>query len=238
LDFDAVVFATGTRPNIEYAKGAIQTRRGIIVNERLETNCESIYAIGEIAELQGNLFGITAAAEEQATVLANHLNGNPMSQYHGTVSMNILKFPGIDLCSIGLTSVPDDPSGYEEVVFTDKAARYYKKCIVKDDVLVGAILMGDKAEFTEFKKLIVQKTELAALRNTLLRTGKPVEPAIGKLVCSCNNVGKGNILKAFRSGTTGIDAVCEQTGAGLGCGSCRPEIQKILKEEPELAAVI
>jgi ferredoxin-nitrate reductase len=236
FNFDAIVFAIGTKPNINFAKGIIETRRGIIVNEHLQTSHPDIYAIGEIAELNGSLFGITAAAEEQADVLANHLLGNPMSEYHGTVPMNILKFPGIDLCSVGLTSVPAGAKDFEEVVFIDKAARYYKKCIVKDDVLMGAILMGDKAEFAEFKKLIVQQTELAGLRNKLLRTGKPVEPVMGKLLCSCNNVGTGNIQKAIRNGATQIDSVCEATGAGLGCGSCRPEIQKLLKEELEPAS--
>ena len=236
LNFDAVVFAIGTKPNIEFAKGVVDTRRGIIVNEHLQTSRKDVYAIGEIAELNGNLFGITAAAEEQADVLANHLLGNPVSEYHGTVPMNILKFPGIDLCSVGLTSIPAAAKGFEEVVFIDKAARYYKKCIVKDDVLMGAILMGDKAEFAEFKKLIVQQTELAGLRSKLLRTGKPVEPVMGKLLCSCNNVGAGNIQKAIRSGATQVDSVCEATGAGLGCGSCRPEIQKLLKEELEPAS--
>lgn len=235
--FDAVIFAIGTRPNIEYAEGTVKTRRGILVNEHLQTSCDSIYAIGEIAELHGRLFGITTAAEEQAMVLAGHLNGNPMSEYHGTVPMNILKFPGIDLCSIGITRIPDGVKNYEEVIFIDKATRYYKKCIVKDDVLMGAILMGDKAEFAEFKKLIVKKTELASLRNKLLRTGKPVEPVIGKLLCSCNNVGVGNIQKAIRLGAGKMDAVCEQTSAGLGCGSCRPEIQKILKEELNLVVI-
>ena len=215
----------------------VKTRRGILINEHLQTSCKGIYAIGEIAELNGRLHGITAAAEEQASVLAGHLLGNPISQYHGTEEMNILKFPGIDLCSIGLTSIPDGATAYEEIVFTDKATRYYKKCLVKDDVLVGAILMGDKAEFTEFRKLIVQKTELGVLRMHLLRSGKPVEPVIGKLLCSCNNVGAGNIQKAIRSGTQGLEAVCEQTSAGLGCGSCRPEIHKILKEELELTAI-
>jgi len=233
LNFDAVVFAIGTKPNIDFARSVVDTRRGIIVNEHLRTSRKDIYAIGEIAELQGNLFGITAAAEEQADVLANHLLGNPMSEYQGTVPMNILKFPGIDLCSVGLTSIPAGSNEYEEVVFIDKAARYYKKCIVKDDVLVGAILMGDKAEFAEFKKLIVQRTELAGLRSKLLRSGKPTEPVIGKLICSCNNVGAGNIQKAIRGGCRQLDAVCEQTGAGLGCGSCRPEIQKLIKEELE-----
>ena len=160
-----------------------------------------------------------------------------MSEYHGTEPMNILKFPGIDLCSIGLTKIPSESKEYEEIIFIDKATHYYKKCIVKDDVLMGAILMGDKAEFAEFKKLIIKKTELAGLRNKLLRTGKPVEPVIGKLLCSCNNVGAGNIQKVIQSGTIDFDAICEQTSAGLGCGSCRPEIQKIMKEELEPATV-
>ncbi|WP_163322763.1 nitrate reductase [Draconibacterium mangrovi] len=233
LVFDSIVFAVGTKPNISFAKGVVNVRRGIIVNEHLKSSNPDIYAIGEIAELNGNLFGITAAAEEQADILAKHLLGNPISEYYGTVPMNILKFPGIDLCSIGLTSVPAGAEGFEEIVFIDKATRYYKKCIVKNDVLMGAILMGDKAEFAEFKKLIVEQKELAGLRNTLLRTGKPMEPVIGKLLCSCNNVGSGNIQKAIRNGASHEDAVCEITGAGLGCGSCRPEIQKLLKEELE-----
>lgn len=235
--FNAIIFAVGTRPNIEFAKEVVETRRGIIINEHLRTSNNSIYAIGEIAELHGNLYGITAAAEEQAKILANHLNGNPMSSYHGTELMNILKFPGINLCSIGLTIIPDNDSSYEEIVFIDRTARYYKKCIIKNDVLVGSILLGDKAEFAEFKKLIVQKTELAGLRNKLLRSGKPVEPVIGKILCSCNNVGVGNIKKAILSGAKEIDALCEQTNAGLGCGSCRPEIQKILKDQLELTIV-
>lgn len=234
MRFDAVVFAVGTRPNIGFAKDAVEIRRGIVVNNHLQTSDKDIYAIGEIAELNGTLYGITAAAEEQATVLAQHLSGNPMSAYFGSVSMNILKFPGIDLCSIGLTSVPDDSTGYEEVVFIDKATHYYKKCIVKDDVLKGAILLGDKTEFAEFRKLIANKTELAGLRSKLLRTGKPAEPVLGKLLCSCNQVGVGNIENAVSDGIKQLDAICEKTGAGLGCGSCRPEIRKIMNGHMEV----
>jgi ferredoxin-nitrate reductase len=235
--FNSIVFAIGTSPNIEFAEHVVNTRRGIVVDGHLKTSCDSIYAIGEVAEYKGKLFGITAAAEEQAEVLANHLNGNPMSEYRGTEPMNILKFPGIELCSVGLTKIPSESDEYEEIVFIDKATHYYKKCIVKDDVLMGAILMGDKAEFAEFKKLIVNKTELAGLRNKLLRTGKPIEPVRGKLVCSCNNVGTGNIQKVMRTGISDFDAICEHTSAGLGCGSCRPEIQKIIKEELEPVTV-
>jgi ferredoxin-nitrate reductase len=203
------------------------------VNEYLQTNDPNIFAIGEIAEFKGNLYGITSAAEEQARVLAAYLHGNTMSFYSGSVLMNLLKFPGIDLCSIGLSTIPDDSVEYEEVVFLDRAERYYKKCIVKGDVLVGAILMGDKAEFTEFRKLIVQKTELAGLRKKLLRTGKASEPMLGKMICSCNNVGEENIRNTIKNGCTDLDSVCEKSGAGLGCGSCRPEIKEILKEVSE-----
>ncbi|MBW8323651.1 MAG: molybdopterin-dependent oxidoreductase [Prolixibacteraceae bacterium] len=228
--YNAIVLAVGTRPNIEYATDVLQLRRGILVNEYLQTSDPHIFAIGEIAEFKGNLYGITSAAEEQARVLAAYLHGNTMSFYSGSVLMNLLKFPGIDLCSIGLSTIPDDSGEYEEVVFLDRAERYYKKCIVKGDVLVGAILMGDKAEFTEFRKLIVQKTELAGLRKKLLRTGKASEPMLGKIICSCNNVGEGNILKVIEKGSTDLDSVCEKSGAGLGCGSCRPEIKEIMKE--------
>jgi ferredoxin-nitrate reductase len=228
--YNAIVLAVGTRPNIEYATDVLKLRRGIIVNEYLQTSDPNIFAIGEIAEFKGSLYGITSAAEEQARVLAAYLNGNTMSFYTGSVLMNMLKFPGIDLCSIGLSAIPDDSGDFDEVVFLDRAERYYKKCIVKGDVLVGAILMGDKAEFSEFRKLIDRKTELAGLRNKLLRTGKPSEPLLGKLICSCNNVGDGNIRKAMDEGCLDLDSVCDKTGAGLGCGSCRPEIKKILED--------
>ncbi|HKJ40989.1 MAG TPA: (2Fe-2S)-binding protein, partial [Sunxiuqinia sp.] len=150
--------------------------------------------------------------------------------YQGSVLMNILKFPGIDLCSIGLTSIAHDDNDHEEIIFLDKSARYYKKCIVKDDVLVGAILLGDKAEFAEFRNLISRQGELGTKRMQLLRAGKQPDPVIGKLVCSCNNVGAGNIQKALKNGTSGLNKICETTGAGLGCGSCRPEVLKIIQK--------
>lgn len=237
MRYNAIVLAVGTRPNIEYATDVLQLRRGILVNEYLQTSDPNIFAIGEIAEFKGNLYGITSAAEEQARVLAAYLHGNTMSFYSGSVLMNLLKFPGIDLCSIGLSSIPDHSGEYEEVVFLDKAEHYYKKCIVKGDVLVGAILMGDKAEFTEFRKLIVQKTELAGLRTKLLRTGKPTEPMLGKMICSCNNVGEGNIQDAIEKGCTDLDSVCEKSGAGLGCGSCRPEIKMIIENARQPALI-
>ncbi|MGV3764152.1 molybdopterin-dependent oxidoreductase, partial [Parapedobacter sp.] len=225
---DAVLIAIGTTPNIELAKAAgLQCQRGVVVNNRLQTSDPSIYAIGEIAEFEGTLYGITAAAEQQGSVVARYHNGDVGSVYQGSVFMNIIKIQGFDLCSIGLVDCPDDR--YEEIVFIDKAKRYYKKCIVHQDRLVGAILIGDKNEFLEFKDLITNKTELSEKRLRLLRSGSAKEPVIGKVVCSCNQVGEGNLTNLIRSGCAELGALCDASGAGSGCGSCRPQVMAILE---------
>jgi ferredoxin-nitrate reductase len=144
--------------------------------------------------------------------------------------MNIIKIHGFDLCSIGLSECPNDQD-YEEVVFIDKAKRYYKKCIIHQDRLVGAILIGDKSEFLEFRDLIANKTELSEKRLQLLRSGNKADPVLGKLVCSCNNVGSENIRKKIEEGCGNMKDLCATTGAGMGCGSCRPEVKRLLEEK-------
>ncbi|MET4082658.1 ferredoxin-nitrate reductase [Pedobacter sp. UYP30] len=228
IECDAVVLAIGTTPNVELAKDCgLMVKRGVVVNEYLQTSDTAIFAIGEIAEFDGILYGITAAAEQQAAVLANYLYGDIASFYQGSVFMNIIKVHGFDLCSIGLPECPNDRE-YEEIVFIDKAKRYYKKCIIHQDRLVGAILIGDKNEFQEYRDLISNKIELSGKRLQLLRSGKAPAPIIGKLICSCNNVGEGNISDAIANGCIEIKDLCAKTGAGTGCGSCRPEVKRIL----------
>ncbi|MCZ2479151.1 nitrate reductase [Aquirufa nivalisilvae] len=228
LTCQAMVIAIGTIPNIELAKEAgLKTQRGICVDEYLQTNDPDIYAIGEIAECDGALFGITAAAEQQAEIVARYLFGDISAQYSGSLLMNILKMHGTDFCSMGVIELPQNPA-YEEVVFIDKTKRYYKKCIIHNDRLVGAILIGDKREFLEFKNLIENKIELSEKRLQLLRSGEAPEPVIGRLICSCNGVGEGNLLKKIDAGCTDHLQLCQLSGAGMGCGSCRPEVKSIL----------
>jgi len=229
LDCDALVFAIGTVPNIEIAKTAgLDHRRGVIVDGYLRTSDEHIHAIGEIAEFEANLYGFTAAAEQQAAALARFLNGDIAQPYTGTVPMNIIKIHGFDLCSIGMPECPNSKD-YEEIVFIDKARRYYKKCIIHQDRLVGAILVGDKEEFREFREWITGKIELSDRRLQLLRSGGKAMPVKGRLVCSCNNVGVGNLEDQIQGGTRELGALCAASGAGTGCGSCRPEVKRILE---------
>ena len=234
LQVDAVVYAVGTRPNIEFAAEAgIKSGRGIIVNDYLQTSDENVFAIGEIAEHKGRLYGITSSAEQQADIVAQYLNGDIFAVYQSSVLMNILKFSDFDLCSIGMAEVPVNEDGYDEILFIDKSMRYYKKCIIKDDKLVGAILVGDKSEFAEFKSLIENNIELSDKRLELLRSGKKGEPVIGPVLCTCNNVGKGNISQKIQDGVDTLHEVCKSTGAGLGCGSCKPEIQEMIAKSKE-----
>ena len=228
IEAQAIVIAIGTVPNIEIAKASgIECKRGVVVDEYLQTNDKNVFAIGEIAEFKGFLYGITAAAEQQAEIVARYLNGDISKYYSGSLLMNILKMHGTDLCSLGEVECPDDPD-YEEVVFIDKAKRYYKKCIIHNDRLIGAILIGDKIEFLEYRDLIENKIELSEKRLQLLRSGKATEPVIGKLVCSCNNVGEGNLVNKIKEGCKDHLQLCQLTGAGMGCGSCRPEVKAIL----------
>jgi ferredoxin-nitrate reductase len=240
LTCNAVVYAVGTRPNIELAQEAgLACGRGVQVNEYLQTSDPDILAMGEVAEFNQVVNGITMAAEQQADVAARFLTGDKCSYYSGSIFMNILKLSGLELCSLGMVKAPENDPDYEEVIFTDRARRYYKKCIIHQDRLVGAILMGDKSEFAEFKTLIESKLELSEKRMGLLRSGKAAAPVLGQLVCSCNNVGEGNLANLVRGGCSDFRQLCQQSGAGMGCGSCKPEVKALLERhrEPELAAV-
>lgn len=232
ISCNAIVYAIGTRPNIELAKQAnLETRRGVLVDSYLKTSHPDVFALGEIAEFENSLFGITSAAEEQADIAANYILGDLGSIYTGSVLMNILKFENLDLCSIGMVNTPANDDSYEEIILMDVSKRFYKKCIVKNDTLKGAILMGDKNEFAEFKRLIEEEIELSEKRDELLRGVPNSQPLKGKLVCSCSQVGEGNIQEAIKNGCSDFARLCSETGAGLGCGSCKPEVKTIMDAE-------
>ena len=228
---NAIVYAIGTIPNVELARQSkLQCRRGVVVNQYLQTEDPTIFALGEIAEFNSSLYGITSAAEQQADVAVKYILGDFGSIYSGSVLMNILKFEDLDLCSIGMVNAPEKDNSYEEVIFMDISKRYYKKCIIKNDRLIGAVLMGDKNEFAEFKTLIEDEIELSEKREEILRSNKESIPVKGKLVCSCSQIGEGNLVEAVTGGCRDFAELCKTTGAGMGCGSCKPEVKDILQK--------
>jgi len=231
LDCDSLVFAAGTKPEVEIARAAgLICQKGVSVDDTMRSSDPNIYAIGEVAEHRSGLYGTTLASEDQARVLAKHLAGDPFISYSGSISLNVLKIEGLSAVTMGLTNVPHVKSEeYEEIVFGDRSRGFYKKCIVHNDRLVGTILIGDRAEFHEFRDLIESGRELGGRRLSLLRSDAPQkDPPRGRIVCSCNQVGEDNIKTAIENNNHSLEAISRSTQAGTGCGSCTPEISQIL----------
>ena len=227
-----LIYAMGTVPNIELAVAAgLDVNRGVVVDETMATSDPNILAIGEIAEFEGALQGTSSAAEEQAEVAAKQLAGDVQAIYQGSVGQNILKIKGLSLASVGMVNPPPDDFRYEEIVFLDRGRRVYKKCVIFQDRLVGALLMGDNRELPRLRGLIRHGDELGPRRDELLR-GQGAAPSGkgGKIVCSCNSVDEGAIAHACQVGATTLPALMAATDAGTGCGSCRPELVSLLKQ--------
>jgi ferredoxin-nitrate reductase len=235
---DAVFFATGTTPSIALARSAsLPCRQGVLVDDGMCTVDPDIYAIGEIAEHAHRCYGTTPAAQAQALVAAAQIAGDTWQRYSGSISFNVLKLKGLALCTMGDAGADTGAPGYEEIVLLDRSERLYQKCVVYRNRLAGAILYGDTGPMAELKSLIESQLELDESRRSLLRGGGTArEPMEGRLVCSCNQVGEGNLVRAMAQGCDSLEALCLETGAGTGCGSCKPEVAAIMERSAALAA--
>ena len=111
-------------------------------------------------------------------------------------------------------------------MFSDEALRTYKKVLLEDDRVVGVLLLGDKGEFPALKDLVESGVELGETRRTLLRSGQVPREGTGRLVCSCLSVRESTLVEAAAAGAATVEALMTATGAGTGCGSCRPELAR------------
>ena len=164
IQTDAVVVAIGIRPSAELARtGGIAVNRGIVVDDTMQTDVAGIHAIGECAEHRGLVYGLVEPAYEQARVLADCLAGRT-ARYEGSVLATNLKVSGVNVFSAGdfLGS-----EGTEEIVLTDPGFGSYKKFIVSDGRLVGAVLFGDTADGLWYLELIRSGASIAAFRDDL-----------------------------------------------------------------------
>lgn len=226
-----VVFATGVEPQARLGHDAgLKTAQGICVDEFLRTSHPDVFAIGECAQMQGHLFGTTAAAQAHGRALAEYLRGNVHAPFRHVPAGNVLKISDFQLASAGETDPPDSPET-QVITLTDTARRYYQKCVIRQDRLVGMVMVGDTGRYPEWLELLQTGTELESLRGGLLRPGSTATaPVEGKLICSCHQVGEQTIRRcADQPGTTLADVI-QATRAGSACGSCRPEISAILTQ--------
>jgi nitrite reductase (NADH) large subunit len=164
IEADAVVVAIGIRPSADLAcEAGIAVKRGIVVDDALETSTPGIHAIGECAEHRGLVYGLVEPAYEQARVLADCLTGRA-ARYGGSVLATNLKVSGVNVFSAGDFLGREDT---DEVILTDPGLGLYKKLVIAGDRLAGAVLFGDTADGLWYLDLIRSGAPIAAIRDDL-----------------------------------------------------------------------
>ena len=164
IEADLVVVAVGIHPNTDLArKAGADINRGIVVNDALETSIPGHYAIGECAEHRGQCYGLVEPAYEQARILASHLAGEKTA-YPGSILSTNLKVSGVNVFSAGDFL---GAAGTERIVLSDPGYRTYKKLVIADGKLAGAVLFGDTADSLWYLDLIRSGRPISEFRNDL-----------------------------------------------------------------------
>jgi nitrite reductase (NADH) large subunit len=236
---DLVVVAAGIRPNTALAESAkLYCNRGIVVSDTMQTYDPRVYAVGECVSHRGIAYGLVAPLFEQAKVCANHLANYGIARYTGSVTSTKLKVTGIDLFSAGDFMGGE---GAEEIVLHDPSGNVYKKLVVKNDTLIGAVLYGDTSDGAWYFQLVRDARNIHEIRDHLMfgqnhvgDVGHAGQSQAATMpdeaeVCGCNGVCKGDIVKAIKSqGLFTLDEVRKHTKASSSCGSCTGLVEQIL----------
>ena len=239
VEADLVVMGVGIVPSTELASASgLHCERGIVVNDVMQTFDPAIYAVGECAQHRGIAYGLVAPLFEQGKVAANQLAGLGFASYQGSVTSTKLKVTGIDLFSAGDFNEAD---GDEVISLQDPAAGTYKKLVLRDDRIKGAVLYGDTIDGTWYFQLMREGTSIADFRKTLLfgqhdlgDAGHGDETRVMALssdaeICGCNGVCKGDIVNAIsRHGLFTLEDVRAHTKASSSCGSCTGLVEALL----------
>lgn len=238
IDCDTVVVATGIRPNIGLAKNYhLAFGRGILVDDRMRTSDPDIYAVGECAEHRGAVYGLVAPGLEQAAVAAADIAG-VQSHYAGSVAASRLKVVGTQVFSMGPMGAGENRHNGKAYVYRNDSKGIYRKILVKQHRLIGAIGIGDWNETVRLQTFIGRTAVIwpwQILR--FLRTGFiwPAEDSqsvaawpVATVVCQCTNVARGTLSEAIANGACTAETLCKATGASSVCGSCKPLVNDLL----------
>jgi nitrite reductase (NADH) large subunit len=237
LDCDMVVISAGIRPNVQLAKDTgLTVERGIVVNDYLvSVDDPDIFSVGECAQHNGMVYGLVAPLWEQTAVLADRLTKRKAeAAYKGSKVSTKLKVMGLELAVMGAKEAQDEND--EVVVYAEPSRGIYKKLIVRNGQLAGAILLGDAATaplllqaFDRASLLPENRAELLFALATNTAITSLLEAPDEMQVCNCNGVTKGAIVSAVKGGCRSLKALCDATRAGTGCGSCKPQVNELLE---------
>ncbi len=239
IDADLVVMTVGIRPSIALAKSAgIYCERGIVVNDTMQTFDPKIYSVGECVQHRGQTYGLVAPLFEQAKVAANHLAEFGRMRYEGSLVSTKLKVTGIDLFSAGDFHAAE---GDEELLLQDTSRGVYKKLILRDNRLRGAVMYGDTVDGPWYFQMLRDGTDVSEFREHILfgqahlgdsgRSGAAsvMNMADSAEICGCNGINKGMIVKAIiEKKLFTIEEVRAHTKASSSCGSCTGLVEALL----------
>ncbi|MDB5682593.1 MAG: nitrite reductase large subunit [Sphingomonas bacterium] len=233
-----VVMAVGIRPSVALARSAgLDVGRGIKVDDHMVTSDPDVLAVGECVEHDGQVYGLVAPLWEMCRALADGLVDRP-SGYRGSVTSTKLKVSGIDVFSAGDFSGGD---GAEDIVLRDASRGIYKRVVVRDDRIVGAVLYGDTADGNWYFDLLKKREDIAPIRDNLIfgqayaLGGGQADPkaAVAALsddaeICGCNGVSKAKVVQSIVDGAVSLDAVRSTCKASASCGSCTNIVEQLL----------
>ncbi|SOD96320.1 nitrite reductase large subunit NirB [Caenispirillum bisanense] len=238
---DIVVMAVGIRPDARLAgEAGLDVERGVVVDDHMTTSDPAIFAVGECVQHRGQCYGLVQPLFEMAKVLGARLAGLEGAGYVGSVTSTKLKVTGVDVFSAGDFS---GGPGTEDIVFRDAGRGVYKRVVLQDGRVKGAVLYGDTADGAWYFQLLKAGEDVSDRRDTLLfgqafaaagaGTGNPTD-AVAALpddaeICGCNGVCKGTIVQAITTkGLTTLDEVKAHTKAAGSCGSCAGLVEGLL----------
>jgi nitrite reductase (NADH) large subunit len=168
LSADLVIVSAGITPNIGLTKAAgLLCNRGIVVDEHLRSSAADIFAVGDVTEFNGRTWGIIPAALAQAKVAAAAICGDNSVTYHDIVPSTTFKVTGIDLTSIGEVNPQGD--GFKELRQLDNAAKTYKKLVLSNGFVIGAILLGDRQNVRTVNQLIDRRIPVSGYEDMLFK---------------------------------------------------------------------
>jgi NAD(P)H-dependent nitrite reductase large subunit/NAD(P)H-dependent nitrite reductase small subunit len=238
LDADLLILSAGIRPRDELARAAaieVGPRGGVVVDDRLRTSHEHIFAIGEVAVHRGTIYGLVGPGYEMAAALARNLTGGD-AVFTGSDSSAKLKLLGTDVATFG--DPFQDPARSRVICVEDQVRRTYKKLVFRDDgrQLLGGILVGEAESYGALLHLARSRTVLSENLDEIAvgagaARGSAALPDDAQ-VCSCNNVSAQTIRRRIRDDAlSSIAQVKSCTRAGTGCGGCVPIVSDLLQTE-------
>lgn len=242
LETDMIVFSAGIRARDELARQCgleLGQRGGIMIGNDCRTSDPDIYAIGECAAWNGQIFGLVAPGYDMARTAAKHLAGEA-AEFKGADMSTKLKLMGVDVASIG--DAIGSTIGSRAYQFTDERKQVYKKIVVSEcgKHLLGAVLVGDADEYGTLLQMMLNRIELPKDPEFLIlpQSDGKAKPGLGvdalpasAQICSCNNVSKGQLCEAVAGGATNIGDLKTCTKAGTACGGCVPLVTQVMKAE-------